>query len=155
MKTYEITVDEDIWNFLKSHAIPLEDTPNSVLRKFLLSNSAGLSTKKMTQDDDFPSFPVGVPKALAQILEVIYLVKKRGYTRTDATNKVADNRLKAPQTVIDKYCRQLNKKAFEIDRLLDDKNLDEFKSLLERKFINHRAVIKDIFASLNANHEGN
>ena len=150
MKTYEITVDEDVWNFLKSHAIPLEDTPNSVLKKFLLGYSGGLSAKKTSQHEDFPTFPVGVPKALAQILEVIYLVKKRGYTRTDATNKVADKRLKAPQTIIDKYCRQLNKKAFEIDRLLEDKNLDEFKSLLERKFFDHRAVIKDVFASLNA-----
>ena len=86
---------------------------------------------------------------MSQILEVIYLVKKRGYTRTDATNKVADKRLKAPQTVIDKYCRQLNKKAFEIDHLLEDQKLDEFKSLLERKFINHRDVIRDLFKSLN------
>jgi len=149
MKTYEITVDEDIWNFLKSHAIPLEDTPNSVLRKFLLGNSGGPTQKKPEQNEDFPTFSVGVPKALAQILEVIYLVKKRGYTRTDATNKVADKRLKAPQTVIDKYCRQLNKKAFEIDNLLEDQKLDEFKSLLERKFINHRDVIRDLFKSLN------
>jgi hypothetical protein len=150
MKTYEITVDEDIWNFLKNNAIPLEDTPNSVLRKFLLGNNGGQPAKKQTHKEDFPTFSVDVPKALAQILEVIYLVKKSGYSRTDATNKVADKRLKAPQTVIDKYCRQLNKKAFEIDRLLEDQNLDEFKSLLERKFINHRAVIKDLFASVKA-----
>ena len=149
MKTYEITVDEEIWNFLKSHAIPLEDTPNSVLRKFLLGKGSETTPKKTTQNGDFPSFPVGVPKALSQILEVIYLVKKRGLTRTEATNKVADQRLTAPQTILDKYCRQLNKKAFEIDRLLEDKNLDEFKSLLENKFINHRDVIKDFFASLN------
>lgn len=148
MKTYEITVDEDIWNFLKSHAIPLEDTPNSVLRKFLLGRDAGLIPKRTTQNDDFPTFSVGVPKALSQILEVIYLVKKRGLTRTEATNRVADQRLKAPQTILDKYCRQLNKKAFEIDRLLDNKNLNEFKSLLEDKFTNHRAIINEFFVSL-------
>lgn len=150
MKTYEITVDEDIWNFLKSHAIPLEDTPNSVLRKFLLGNSGGAPPKKQEQGEDFPTFSIGVPKALAQILEVIYLVKKRGYTRTDATNKVADNRSTASQTVLDKYCRQLNKKAFEIDHLLEDQKLDEFRLLLERKFINHGNVIRDFFNSLNA-----
>src|SRR5208337_1098086 len=137
MKTYEITVDEEIWNFLKSHAIPFEDTPNSVLRNFLLGISGGPSQKKPQGHEDFPTFSVAVPKALAEILEVIYLVKKGGYTRTGATNKVAKERARAPQTVIDKYCRQLNKKAFEIDHLLEDDKLDEFKSLLERKFINH------------------
>lgn len=150
MRTYEITVDEDIWNFLKSHAIPFEDTPNSVLRKFLLAKGEGATPKGTKQTDDFPSFPVGVPKALSQILEVIYLVKKRGFTRTEATNKVAAQRLTAPQTILDKYCRQLNKKAFEIDRLLEGKNLDEFKSLLENKFTNHRVIINDFFASLTA-----
>jgi hypothetical protein len=148
MKTYEITVDEEIWNFLKSHAIPLEDTPNSVLRKFLLGKGTGAVTKNTDQNDDYPSLPVGVPKALSQILEVIYLVRKRGLTRTEATNKVADQRLTAPQTILDKYCRQLNKKAYEIDRLLEEKNLDEFKSLLDNKFINHRDVIKKFFATL-------
>jgi len=150
MKTYEIQVDEEIWSFLKKHAVPFEDTPNSVLRRFLFGNNEGATSikNKPEQKEEFPTFSSGVPKALAQILEVIYLVKKRGFTRTDATNKVADKRRTAPQTVIDKYCRQLNKKAFEIDNLLQDEKLDDFRLLLERKFINHRDVIRSFFNSL-------
>ena len=96
-----------------------------------------------------PSFPDGVPKALAQILEVIYEVKKSGRSRREATNLVAERRNTAPQTVIDKYCRQLGKRSYEIDRLLEDQNLKEFKALLERKFVNHRNLIDSFFNYLN------
>ena len=96
------------------------------------------------------SFPVGVPKALAQILEVIYEVKKSGRNRTEATNLVAQRRNTAPQTIIDKYCRQLGKRAYEIDRLLEDQNIGELKAVLERKFVNHRELIDSFFASLNS-----
>ena len=53
-----------------------------------------------------------------------------------------------PQTVIDKYCRQLGKRAYEVDRLLEDQNLMEFRALLERKFVNHRNLIDSFFNSL-------
>ncbi len=151
MKTYEITVDEDVWSSLKKHAEPLEDTPNTVLRRILLKDkgSTADTNKSLTKKEEFPTFTAGVPKALAQILEVIYLVKKEGLTRTDATNKVADKRGTAFQTVIDKYCRQLNKRAFEIDNLLQDGKLDEFRLLLERKFINHKDDIRAFFNSLS------
>ena len=149
MNTYEIKVDEEVWSFLKKHAEPFVDTPNSVLRKFLFGNNNGKKNSNIEDiEEKFPAFPGGVPKALAQILEVIYLVKKRGYTRTDATKLVAEKRKTAPQTVIDKYCRQLNKKAFEIDQLLQGSHLIEFQSLLEKKFVHHRDVIKDFFNSL-------
>jgi hypothetical protein len=78
-----------------------------------------------------PRLPDGTPKALAQILEVLYEIKKLGLTRTQATSIVAQRRRTAPQTIIDKYCRQLNKRAYEIDRLLQEKDLREFKLLLE------------------------
>ena len=97
-----------------------------------------------------PSFSDGVPKALAQILEVIYEVKKSGRNRREATTLVAQRRNTAPQTVIDKYCRQLGKRAYEIDRLLEDQNLGELRALLERKFVNHRDLINSFFASLNS-----
>jgi hypothetical protein len=87
---------------------------------------------------------------LAQILEVIYEVKKTGRNRREATNLVAQRRNTAPQTVIDKYCRQLGKRAYEIDRLLEDESLREFRSLLEKKFVNHPELITSFFASLNS-----
>jgi hypothetical protein len=87
---------------------------------------------------------------LAQILEVIHEVKKAGRNRREATNLVAQRRNTAPQTVIDKYCRQLGKRAYEIDRLLEDQNLGELRALLERKFVNHRELINSFFASFNS-----
>jgi len=115
----KIEVDEDVWSFLKKNAEPFEDTPNSVLRRLLFGND----------------------------LEVTYLVKKQGYTRSEATNLVAKRRGIAPQTVIDKYCRQLNKKAFEIDRLLEQ-DIGGFKSLVERTFVKHNKVIADLFETI-------
>lgn len=54
------------------------------------------------------------------------------------------------QTIIDKYCRQLGKRAYEIDRLLEDQNLGELRAVLERKFVNYRELIDSFFASLNS-----
>ena len=146
MKMHTIEIDNEVLSFLKKNAEPLEDTHNSVLRKLLLGKSIqkiGSGTK-----EEGPKIPDGVPKALSQILEVIYFVKKRGYARTAATNKVAMLRNTAPQTIIDKYCRQLDKKAFEIDQLLQDHQIHKFQSLLENKFINHTDVINEFFKTI-------
>jgi len=150
MKTYEIKIDEEVHNFLRKHEKTFEDNPNSVLRKLLPINNGEPKGNKIenVQKEELPVFHSGVPQGLSQILEVIYLVKKKRYSRTNATNKVASMRKTAPQTVIDKYCRQLNKKAFEIDQLLQGSHLIEFQSLLEKKFVHHRDVIKDFFKSL-------
>ncbi|MDD5451154.1 MAG: hypothetical protein PHT49_04595 [Desulfovibrionales bacterium] len=151
MQTYKIEIDERVWNYLKSKAEPFEDTPNSVLNRILLGGQlSGLQevNRKSTISTP-PIFPDGAPKALAQILEVIYEVKKSGRNRREATNLVAQRRNTAPQTVIDKYCRQLGKRAYEIDRLLEDQKLGELRALLEKKFVNHREVINSFFASLN------
>jgi len=151
MQTHKIEIDEKVWKYLKSKAEPFEDTPNSVLTRILfggqLSELHGGDRK--TAITTSPSFSDGVPKALAQVLEVIYEVKKSGRNRREATNLVAQRRNTAPQTVIDKYCRQLGKRSYEIDRLLEDQNLKEFKALLERKFVNHRNLIDSFFNSLN------
>lgn len=151
MQTHKIEIDEKVWKYLKSKAEPFEDTPNSVLNRILfggqLSELHGGDRKAAITTS--PSFADGVPKALAQILEVIYEVKKSGRSRREATNLVAERRNTAPQTVIDKYCRQLGKRSYEIDRLLEDQNLKEFKALLERKFVNHRNLIDSFFNSLN------
>lgn len=150
MQTYKIEIDEKVWNYLKSKAEPFEDTPNSVLNRILLGGQLSRlhEVNRKTAVSIPTSFPDGVPKALAQILEVIHEVKKSGRNRRDATNLVAQRRNTAPQTVIDKYCRQLGKRAYEIDRLLEDQNLKEFRALLERKFVNHRDLVGSFFDTL-------
>jgi hypothetical protein len=152
MQNYKIEIDEKVWNYLKSKAEPFEDTPNSVLNRILLGGQLSRlhEVNRKTAVSIPTSFPDGIPKALAQILEVIHEVKKSGRSRREATNLVAQRRNTAPQTVIDKYCRQLGKRAYEIDRLLEDQNLGELRALLERKFVNHRELINSFFASLNS-----
>jgi hypothetical protein len=46
-----------------------------------------------------------------------------------------------PQTVIDKYCRQLGLKASEFDRLLEEESLVGLRNLLKAKFSNHSDVV--------------
>jgi hypothetical protein len=74
--------------------------------------------------------------------------KVNGYSRTEATNRVAQKRGTAPQTITDKYCRQIGKKAHEIDQLLSESGYDQFKALLKSKFSNHAQVIDTYFESL-------
>ena len=151
MQYFTIKVDKKIWDYLKSKAEPFDDTPNSVLNRILFgeqqSKLNGVNNK--TIFDTPPGFPDDIPKVLAQILEVIYEVKKSGRSRNEATNLVAQRRNIAPQTVIDKYCRQLGKRAYEIDKLLKDQNLEELKTLLKRKFTNNVELILSFFNSLN------
>ena len=149
MRYYKIEVDEKVWNFLKSKAEPLEDTPNSVLNRILFGTANQYdSTPKLKQTGNNELvLPPGIPKALSQVLEVIYEVKKSNRSRTEATNIVARRRRTAPQTIIDKYCRQLSKKAYEIDRLLQEQDLSGFKLLLVNKFTNHKDVIDYFFDS--------
>jgi hypothetical protein len=150
MKNYSIEVDEKVWNYLKSNAEPFVDTPNSVLHRILFGDQ---SIGVRETDHEQPtaavlSLPSGTPRALAQILEVIYEVKKRGRSRNEATNIVAERRKTAPQTVIDKYCRQLGKRAYDIDRLLQDQNLDEFRVLLESRFASQQGLVSSFFTSI-------
>ena len=144
----KIEIDEEVWQVLKKNAEPFEDSPNSVLRRLLIGKNNESSSYEAKAHDEFPKFLHGVPKALAEILEVIYGVRKLGMARTQATNVVAQKRKLVPQTVIDKYCRQLNKRAYEVDRLLEPQRLNELQSLLSQKFVNHGGLIRDFFKSL-------
>ncbi len=150
---YKIDIDEDIWSFLKKHAEPFEDTPNTVLKRLLHVNGTTAKARDVQTNvsaitkAEIPSFSNSAPAALQQILEVIFLVKKLGHTRTEATNLVAEKRGIAPQTVIDKYCRQLNKQAYEIDRLLEE-DVEVTKMLLEKHFFKHRDIIHNFFSLL-------
>ena len=147
MKMFSIEIDESIWHYLQKHAEPFVDTPNSVLRRLLLGTSAEADVKEGAPE--IASITVeGTPKSLSQILEVIYEMEINGYSRTEATNRVAENRGTAPQTVTDKYCRQLGKKAQEIDRLLAEPGYRQFKELLKSKFCGHQQIIDTYFEGL-------
>ena len=147
MKMFPIEVDETVWHYLQKHAEPFIDTPNSVLRRLLLGTSTQPAEKECAPR--IPSITVeGTPKSLSQILEVIYEIEINGHSRTEATNRVANNRGTAPQTVTDKYCRQLGKKAHEIDHLLAEPGYRQFKELLKNKFSRHAQIIDTYFESL-------
>jgi negative regulator of replication initiation len=145
MAMHSIEIDDTIWKYLKKFAEPFEDTPNSVLHRLLFGD------KKEKNRDTSPSISIqGVPKGLSQILEVLYEMEINGYSRSEATNRVAENRGTAPQTIIDKYCRQLNKRAHEIDQLLSESDYAEFKRLLINKFVHHKDVIDVYFDTITA-----
>lgn len=150
MRYYKIEIDERVWNYLKSKAEPFEDTPNTVLNRILFGPEVRNDlTKKLAMTESSPlNLPGGIPKALSQILDVIYEVKKFNRSRTEATNIVARRRGTASQTVIDKYCRQLSKRAYEIDDLLQEQSLEGFKTLLINKFDKYQDVIVLFFNEL-------
>jgi negative regulator of replication initiation len=152
MAFFKIDVDEEIYQFLKKNADPFEDTPNSVLKRLLLGGMVKRAETpvKTHTADDFPDFSPSVPHALAEILEVVHGVKKLGLSRKQATNAVAKKRRITPQAVLDKYCRQLGKRAYEIDALLEPKNPEGLQALLLEKFRNNRDVVRGFFQSLAA-----
>lgn len=145
MRMHPIEIDDQVWDYLKQFAEPFVDTPNKVLRRLLLDAA---------EDSDTDEEPLaimkikGVPKALSQILEVLYEIEVNNYSRTEATHRVAKKRGTAPQTVIDKYCRQLNKRAHEIDQMLSEPSYTEFKELLKEKFTAHHGIIEVYFNTL-------
>jgi hypothetical protein len=147
MKMHLIEIDEKIWCHLQQNAEPLVDTPNSVLNRLLF----GTAEKKENAAACFsiPAVSIqGLPKSLAQILEVVYEIEVNGCSRTQATHRVAKKRGTAPQTITDKYCRQLGKKAQEIDELMAEPGYKGFKDLLMGKYSAHREIIDMYFDSM-------
>ena len=145
MGKHMIEIDEIIMKFLKEKAEPFVDSPNSVLHKLLFGTS--VSNK---EQQTFPhSYTKNAPKALSQILEVIEEVVKFDRSRPEATRIVADRNGTAPQTIIDKYCRQLGKTASEVDMLLREPGLEGFRAILINRFPSHSDVIATFFNGLN------
>ena len=142
-KMYQIEVDGEVYNFLKKSAEPFEDTPNSVLRRYLPLNEKDVQPRI----NDIPEFRPGVPSALAQILQVLHLIKNKGYSRLEATRKIADARGITYQAVIDKYARQLDKNAYEIDQLLSDPEMAELKRIIKEEFPLFAAEINRVLGS--------
>lgn len=145
MRTHQVEVDDEIFAFVKSHSEPLVDTFNSSLRRLLPLTSTQPdkrpSTPAASTGGAPPTFPGGTPKALRQIVEVSLLVRSGSYTRPSATQIVAKRHGVAPQTVLDKYARQLALTAHQFDRLLEEPSLEELRQLLQSKFASHSDVI--------------
>ncbi len=147
MKMHLIEIDEKIWSHLQERAEPFVDTPNSVLNRLLF----GEEEKNEEETGSFliPAVSIqGLPDSLAQILEVVYEMEVNGYSRTQATNRVAKKRGTAPRSITDKYCRQLGKKAHEIDELMAEPGYAGFKDLLTGKYSAHREIIDMYFDSM-------
>jgi len=147
MKMHTIEIDQKVWSHLQRNAEPFVDTPNSVLNRLLF----GTEENKEGETASFliPTANIqGLPVSLAQILEVVYEMEVNGFSRIQATNRVAKKRGTAPQTITDKYCRQLGKKAHEIDELMAEDRYRGFKDLLAGKYSDHRDIIDMYFDSM-------
>ena len=159
MRFQQVEIDEEVFQFVKRHAEPLVDTFNSTLRRLLpldgkvqkrtspLSVPRGQVTDMKTLGI-LPAFPGGTPQALLQILEVAYLVRGGAYTRTTATSFVAKQHNVFPQTVLDKYCRQLGLTADQFDRLLEQPDSTDLRKLLKSKFAGYGEVIDQALGHL-------
>ncbi|HEX9021613.1 MAG TPA: hypothetical protein VF903_10185 [Nitrospirota bacterium] len=149
MKWHKIEIDDEVMQQLKKLADPFKDTtPNSVLRRELLKERQSTnitSLPQKTNDKDITNlFPIGTPMALQQILEVISLVRQGAYDRGGATHFVARKHNCAPQTVQDKYGRQLSLTAEQFDRLLIPQRSHDLATLLIKKFPSHSEIIRKV-----------
>ena len=141
MRMHQVEVDDEVFSLVKTNAEPLVDTFNSSLRRLLpLGIFTANGTSSVHKDR---SFPVGTPEALRQILRVVQLVLDGSHSRKSATQFVAKELKVAPQTVIDKYGRQLNLSAPQFDKLLDEVNLLSLQKILKSKFPSHIDVIEE------------
>ncbi len=149
MRFHKVEVDDEVFQYVKGHAEPLVDTFNSALRRLLLAY--GPRSDKPKEKDVGPTLTNGLlpnlrsqtPQALRHTLEVAYLVRGGAYDRPSATQFVARQHNVFPQTVLDKYCRQLNLKAREFDRLLEQPDLTDLKRILTSKFPDYDHVIDE------------
>jgi hypothetical protein len=147
MKMHLIEINEKIWSHLQKNAEPFVDTPNSVLNRLLFGEVE--NKEEETAVFSIPTVSIqGLPISLEQILEVVYEMEVNGYSRTQATNRVAKKRDTAPQTITAKYCRQLGKKAHEIDELMAEPGYAGFKNLIAGKYSAHREIIDMYFDSM-------
>ena len=152
MRYLKVDVDEEVFQFVKGHAEPLVDTFNSALRKLLPHSRAQAEIQSVNGTEDgnqknyhaLPVMPRQAPAALGQILEVVHLVRGGAYTRPMATQYVAKHRNITPQAVADKYCRQLNLRSDQLDRLLAQPDLEELRKILKAKFPRNTDLIDDI-----------
>lgn len=143
-----VEIDDEVFAFVQKHAEPLVDSFNSALRRVLASGHGSPGARQPEQlataaavRGQGHQFPPGTPQALGQILEVVQLVRARSDTRRQATKRVAAKLGVAPQTVIDKYTRQLGMTAAQFERLLASESYEELRKLLHAKFPQHTQTV--------------
>ena len=144
MQAHWIEVDDKVFKYLQKNAEPFLDTPNSVLYRLLFSGAA----PPIASDDSPPLTFTGLPKALSQVLEVLYEIKRHGYTRQKATRVVAEKNNTVPPTIMDKYCKQLELKARDVDLLLEEPGYEKFMQILKDKFPAYVTIIDMFFEML-------
>ena len=138
-----IEVDDRVFKYLQNHAQPFIDSPNGVLLRLLFGENEP-DAKNISP----PISMAGLPKALSQILEVLYEIQRHGYTRSKATRIVAEKNNTVPPTIMDKYCKQLDLKARDVDLLLEDPGYEKFKQILKDRFDIYNDVIDMFFETL-------
>jgi len=139
MQMHTIEVDDEVYSYLESKVKHFQESANAVLRReFRLDDHTSSSSGVQATYQ----FPPGTPKALGQILQVVYLMRTEGLSRFKATHKVANHYEVAPQTVIDKYTRQLGLTATDFDRLLAESDRTNFIKYLNNKFTGYESLIK-------------
>ena len=149
MRFHKVEVDDEVFQFIQAHAEPLVDTFNSALRRLLLtpdSDPVEANQKidgTVQADDLLPDLPKHTPQALRHVIEVAFLVYGKGYDRPGATRYVARKHGVYPQTVLDKYCRQLNLNTRQFDLLLEQPELKDLKNILKSKFPDYSKFIDE------------
>ena len=153
MRMYQVEVDEEVFKYVKAHAEPLIDTFNSTLRRLLPITGPRRPSPpvfeekgKQLESGIIPQLPNRIPQALRHILEVVHLVLIGTYSRSSATHFLARHHNVAPQTIIDKYTRQLNLTAGEFDRFLEQPGLTDLRKNLISKFPDYSQLINEVIA---------
>lgn len=148
MTWHSVKVDDDVFAKVQTSAEPLIDDFNSALRRLLDleddPNSRRKSRSLAGGSASLPQFPPRTPEALRQILSVIHLVRRGGLERPYATRAVAASLGVFPQTVLDKYTRQLGISAALFDELLVAAPPNELTDRLIRVFPGHRGEIESM-----------
>lgn len=153
-----IDIDEEVFSHLQAKAQPFLDTPNTVLRRELLGRAQAPTLHNSHASDparrpspglgaptSLPGLPFGTPAALQQTLWVAHLVLSNGRARSEATTDVAKILNVMPQTVLDKYCRQLGLTAGRFDLLLREPDLKQLEARLVTKYSEHAETIRQFF----------
>ncbi len=155
MRRYTIEVDQEVFAYLDAEANHRLETHNTVLRRKLsFSLQVSLPARRSTgasappATTGLPDLPPRTPAALEQILSVVHLVRANGRTRSEATGDVAKRMGVTPQTVNDKYGRQLGLTADRFDVLLDDQSLRELELLLKTRFPGHSETVQRVLTAL-------